>query len=287
MPCFLKPRAATFEMSASSTGSTRSSASNSWTSAPRRTYALAISVPEAPAPTTASFAGSSSSAQASSVPITRPPNSVPGIGRLTEPVASTIAFDASSSWSPTRHGAGRGQRAEALVHVDAVLLEQHRDAAGERRDDLAAALHDGGEVDLRLADLDAELGRVADLLQDVGRAQHGLGGDARVVQAAPADRSFSTHGRLHAELRGADRGHVAARTGADDDAVVGSGGHAPSLCESRSAAIGAPGRGTFIAAEHADQRPEEPAAEPEHGEAQDDRARCSRRRAATARRRRS
>ena len=36
---------------------------------------------------TASVFGSSSSAHASSVPMTRPPNSVPGIGLGTEPVA--------------------------------------------------------------------------------------------------------------------------------------------------------------------------------------------------------
>ena len=35
------------------------------------------------------------------MPITRPSKVVPGIGRLTEPVATMIAFVASSSWSPT------------------------------------------------------------------------------------------------------------------------------------------------------------------------------------------
>ena len=43
------------------------------------------------------LSGSSASAQASSVPITRPPNSVPGIGRLTDPVASTIVLAAICS----------------------------------------------------------------------------------------------------------------------------------------------------------------------------------------------
>ena len=42
--------------------------------------------------------GSSASAQASSVPITRPPNSVPGIGRFTDPVASRIVL--AAIWSP-------------------------------------------------------------------------------------------------------------------------------------------------------------------------------------------
>ncbi len=44
-------------------------------------------MPEAPAPTTASVAGSSGSAHASSVPMTRPPKCVPGSGFFTEPVA--------------------------------------------------------------------------------------------------------------------------------------------------------------------------------------------------------
>jgi hypothetical protein len=100
MPCRFKPRSATFEMSASSVGSTRSSISNSSTSTPRRAYAEAISAPDAPAPTTAIVFGSSGNAQASSVPITRPPNAVPGIGFFTEPVASRIVF-ALICWGPT------------------------------------------------------------------------------------------------------------------------------------------------------------------------------------------
>ncbi len=88
-------------MSASSVGSTRSRASNKVTSVPRRAYADAISAPDAPAPTTAMDCGSSSSAQASSVPMTRPPNCVPGIGFLTDPVASTIVL-ASIVFSPMR-----------------------------------------------------------------------------------------------------------------------------------------------------------------------------------------
>ena len=57
MPCFLKPRPATREMSASSVGTTRSSASNSCTLAPSRRVAEAISPPDAPAPTTATGGG--------------------------------------------------------------------------------------------------------------------------------------------------------------------------------------------------------------------------------------
>ena len=89
IPWRLRPRSTSLEMSASSVGSTRSTASSSSTSLPRRANAEAISVPEAPQPTTARRAGTSASAHASSVPITRPPNSTPGIDRGTDPVAST------------------------------------------------------------------------------------------------------------------------------------------------------------------------------------------------------
>ncbi len=44
-------------------------------------------MPDAPAPTTASVAGSAASAHASSVPMTCPPNCVPGSAFFTEPVA--------------------------------------------------------------------------------------------------------------------------------------------------------------------------------------------------------
>ena len=54
-------------------------------------------MPDAPAPTTAIFCGSSSNAHASSVPTMRPPNSVPGIGFGIEPVARITHFVASIS----------------------------------------------------------------------------------------------------------------------------------------------------------------------------------------------
>src|SRR6201987_1033779 len=100
IPCFLKPRSASLEISVSSVGSTRSSASNSCVLTPSRAYADAISDPDAPDPITASDDGSSLSAHASSVPSTRPPNEGPGSGRFTEPVASTIVL-ADSVCGPT------------------------------------------------------------------------------------------------------------------------------------------------------------------------------------------
>ena len=224
MPCRLSPRSATLEMSASSVGSTRSSASNSSTSTPSRAYADAISAPDAPAPTTAIVAGSSVSAHASSVPITRPPNCVPGIGFLTDPVASTIVF-AAICRSADRNVPPPASERLALDQLDPVLLEQPGDAAGQRLDHLLAPCADGREVDLRLADLDPELAGVADLGEHVGDAQHRLRGNARVVQAAATDLVLLDHRGLHPELGGADRGDVAARARADHDAVVSGIGH--------------------------------------------------------------
>src|SRR6476469_9103017 len=63
--------------------------------------AEAFSAPDAPAPTTTIVFGSAGSAHASSVPITRPPNCVPGIGFFTEPVARMTAFATSIS-SPSK-----------------------------------------------------------------------------------------------------------------------------------------------------------------------------------------
>ena len=125
------------------------------------------------------------------------------------------------------HGDGAlpRQHTLALDQLDLVLLEQARDAARERRDHLLAARHHRAEVDLGLADLDPELTRVADLREHVGHAQHRLGGDAGVVQAASADPVLLDHGGLHPELGGPDRGHVAARSGADHHAVIGGFGH--------------------------------------------------------------
>ncbi len=100
-------------------------------------------------------------------------------------------------------------------------LEQAADAARERLDDLRAARLHRGVVDLDARDRQAEVAGLADLAEQVRRAQHGLGGDARVVEAASADLVALDHGGLLAELGGADRGHVPAWTRADHDAVVG------------------------------------------------------------------
>ncbi len=122
-----------------------------------------------------------------------------------------------------------GDHAVTLDDVDGVLLEESRHAAGQGLDDLLAPRAHRAEVDRRVVDRDAVIRCLADLTEHVGDAQHGLGGDAGVVQAAPADLVGLDDRRLHAELSGADRSDVAAGTGADDDAVIRGVGHGPSL----------------------------------------------------------
>ena len=91
----------------------------------------------------------------------------------------------------------------------------------------------GGEVELRLADLDAHAGeRVAGLVEQLGRVQQRLRRDAADIEAGAAEgRVLLDHRDLHAELRRADGADIAAGAGADDDEVVG--GHAGTLLSAR------------------------------------------------------
>ena len=81
--------------------------------------------------------------------------------------------------------------------------------------------YDAVELDAHVADLDPEIARVLRLGEHVRRAQHGLRGDARIVEAAAThDVTLDDRG-LHPELGRADGGDVAPGPRADDDAVVG------------------------------------------------------------------
>ena len=136
-------------------------------------------MPDAPAPTTASVAGSSSSAQASSVPMTRPPNCVPGqrlLHRAGREDDGLRLDSVPSKLPPTLTLPSSVSDAVALDDVDAVLLQQPGDAAGQRLDDLLAPLADRGEVDRRLADRDAEVAGLADLLSTSATRSTALAG---------------------------------------------------------------------------------------------------------------
>ena len=86
---------------------------------------------------------------------------------------------------------------------------------------IGAALAERLPVDRDVLGDDAELGALARLLVDLRRAQHGLGRDAGVVEAAPPRLVALDHGGLLAQLGGADRGDVPTGAPADDDHVEG------------------------------------------------------------------
>src|SRR3546814_20852341 len=105
-----------------------------------------------------------------------------------------------------------------------VLLEQEFDAAGELLDRIRAlAVH---RVEIEFGrHLDAELGHRAAgrSLEIFGRVEHRLRRDAADIEAGAAQRLAAFRARhLEAQLRGADRGDVAARPGtAHQDVLVG------------------------------------------------------------------
>ena len=99
--------------------------------------------------------------------------SSPGIGgRIgNEPVATIAERERDVLAALDRDRVRVLERARALDPLDAVRLEERRDAAGHLLDDAGLPLVRGGEVELRLVDGDAELGeRVARLVQRSARS---------------------------------------------------------------------------------------------------------------------
>jgi hypothetical protein len=107
----------------------------------------------------------------------------------------------------------------AFDDLDLVLLHQEGDAARHGLGHAARALDDLVEVERRLLDRQAVAIQVRQLLEDLAGLQQGLGGDAAPVQADAAKVLALDDRRLQTQLAGADRGHIAARTGADDDDI--------------------------------------------------------------------
>src|SRR5512132_431228 len=125
------------------------------------------------------------------------------------------------------------EAALALDPVDAVRLEERGDTAGHLLDDARLPLVCSREVEVRLADLDAELGEgLLGLLDRECGLHPGLRRDTTDAQAGAAELGLLLDaGGLRAELRGADRGGVAARAPAEDGNVTFHESLAPwSLC---------------------------------------------------------
>jgi hypothetical protein len=137
------------------------------------------------------------------------------------------------------HLVRRRELRRAPDDLDAAALEEDADAAGHLLHDLVLALEERAPVDLRLADVDAEFLRAPDLLVEVRGDDPCLGRDAAPVEARAAQLLLLDDGGLEAELRGADRGNVAARAGAHDDELkvlaIGHGGTRVSCGRTRGA----------------------------------------------------
>ena len=128
------------------------------------------------------------------------------------------------------HLALAGQHAGALEDGDLVLLHQEGDAARELARDFPRTLDDLFEIEAPFLGGEAVLTEMPEQMRDFRRAQQRLGRDAAPVEADAAEQIALDHRGLHAQLRGANGGDIAARPAADDDHVEGSLGHkAPAL----------------------------------------------------------
>ncbi len=114
-----------------------------------------------------------------------------------------------------------GQPTYALDDGDLVLLHQPLDAGVELPGDLARSLND-------LAQVKGNIGRaqpvgvgVLHIMVDLARPQQRLGRDAAPVEADAAEPLALDDRDLEAELRGADRGDIAAGAAAEDGEVEG------------------------------------------------------------------
>src|SRR5690606_20247600 len=107
---------------------------------------------------------------------------------------------------------GAGEAALALDQGDLVAPEEHLHAVGLLADDLLLPRLDAAQVDLRLAEVDAELLGALRAAQLGAHVQQGLGGDAADVEAHAAHVALLDAGHLETELGRADGGVVTAGT---------------------------------------------------------------------------
>ena len=121
--------------------------------------------------------------------------------------------------------AGRVDRRLAPDDRHFVLFHQEADAVVEPLGDGARARHHGLGVVADIVGFQPIVLGVLHVVENLGRAQQRLGGNAAPVEADAAEIVALDDGGLEAELRGADRGDIAAGAGADDQDVEGSVRH--------------------------------------------------------------
>ena len=148
---------------------------------------------------------------------------MPGIGGAAgrEPVAMTAALNWMSSPPSTAACSGPVKRPRPSDDLDAVGLEQPGQALDDAVDDAAAIALDLLEVEIDVAEPDAELREVPlRVVVGVRRLDHRLRRDTAHVQARTANRQrllAAYRGGLlddddgGTQLRGADRRWIAAR----------------------------------------------------------------------------
>ena len=114
-----------------------------------------------------------------------------------------------------------GQAAVAVEDGDLVLLHQEVKTLGVLDGDVVLALDEVVPVELRRVDaVDAVAAGVLEVVPDLGREEHRLGGDAAPVQAGAAELvGLFDEGDLQAVLRGADGAGVAGGAAANDDQI--------------------------------------------------------------------
>ncbi len=223
MPRLPNCLASSLDASASSSGISDGSISMIVTSEPKRRKIEANSQPMMPPPSTTSRRGTSVCASRP-VESTQRGESSPSIGGRSgnEPVAMIADWKRDVLPTLDRDRVRVGEAARALDPLDAVRLEEARDAAGHLLDDSVLPLVRSREVELRLAHLHAELGERLLGLLDRERGLHpGLGRDAPDAQAGAAElRLLLDADGLGAQLRGPDRRRVAAGAAAEDGDVT-------------------------------------------------------------------
>ena len=123
-------------------------------------------------------------------------------------------------------GAGYGQlvftgdtRAAAVAGY-LVFSQQAGNAAGQCFDYFTRALLRRAVIETGTINSNADRFHLGEGMKNLGLVNQVLGGNAAPVQAHPTDLVFLDNSDLHAKLRGTDRGHVAAGTGADDCNVI-------------------------------------------------------------------
>ena len=109
---------------------------------------------------------------------------------------------------------------EAFYVADAVLLEEHADAASLGENDLIFALHEGIEVDGGFSlNFYAQSRCVLDVIQSLDAGDHDLGGNASPVQTCAAQIFFLNADGFGAELRGTNRRDIATGAGTDHNDI--------------------------------------------------------------------